>query len=57
MNSRNTAKWCREFEGGRSGVSNKIRSGKLSVVTDEIIQKTDESINADKRSTINKFFG
>jgi hypothetical protein len=33
------AKWCREFEAGRSDIHEEIRSGRPSVVTDEIIQK------------------
>jgi hypothetical protein len=32
----------------------KIRSGRPSVVTDEIIQKTDENIYADRRLTIDE---
>jgi hypothetical protein len=38
---------------GRSDVHDEIRSGRPSVVTDEIIQKT-EYIHADKRLTINE---
>jgi hypothetical protein len=40
MNRQNMAKWCREFEAGRSDVHDEIRSGRPSVVTDKIIQKT-----------------
>jgi hypothetical protein len=39
MDRQNVAKWCREFEVGRSDVHDEIRSGMSSVVTDEIIQK------------------
>jgi hypothetical protein len=35
MNRQNVAKWCREFEAGRSDV----HDGRPSVVTDGIIQK------------------
>jgi hypothetical protein len=42
------AKWCREF------VCDEIRSGRPSFVTDEIIQKIDENIRADRRLTINE---
>jgi transposase len=49
------AKWCREFEAGRSDVHDKIRSGRPSVVTDEIIQKIDENIRADIWLTIDEF--
>jgi hypothetical protein len=48
-NGENMEKWCREFEAGRSDVHDEIRSGRPSVVTDEIIQETDENIRADRR--------
>jgi hypothetical protein len=46
MNRQDVAKWC-EFEAGRSDVHDEIRSGRPSVVIDEIIQRIDESIRAD----------
>jgi hypothetical protein len=48
------AKLCREFEAGRSDVHDETRSGRPSVVTDEIIQKIDENIHADRRLTIDE---
>jgi hypothetical protein len=39
INRQNVAKWYREFEAGRNDVHNEIRSGRQSVVADEIIQK------------------
>jgi hypothetical protein len=45
-------KWCREFEAGRSDVRDEIRSGRPSIVTDEIIQKIDEDICANRHLTI-----
>jgi hypothetical protein len=45
MNRQNVAKWCHESEAGRIDV----HDGRLSVVTDEIIQKIDENICADRR--------
>jgi hypothetical protein len=56
MNSHNVAKWCREFEAGKSDVHDEIRSGRPSVVTDEITPKVDENIRADRRLTIDGFF-
>jgi hypothetical protein len=50
MNRQNVAKWWREFEVGRSDV----HDGRPSVVTDAIIQKTDENIRADRRLTIDE---
>jgi hypothetical protein len=37
MNRQNVAKWCPEFRAGRSDVHDEIASGRLSVVTEEII--------------------
>jgi hypothetical protein len=53
MNRQTVAKWCLEFEAGRSDVHNEIRSGRPTVVTDEI-QKIDENICADRRLTIDE---
>jgi hypothetical protein len=39
---------------GRSHIHDEIRSGRPSLVTDEIIQKTDEDIHADRHLTINE---
>ncbi|PNF38167.1 hypothetical protein B7P43_G14229, partial [Cryptotermes secundus] len=54
MNRQRVSKWCREFETGRSDVHDQIRSGRPSVVTDEIIPKTDKNIRADRRLTIDE---
>jgi hypothetical protein len=54
MKRQNVAKWCREFEAGKSDVHDEIRSGRPSVVTDLIIQKIDENIRADRRLTIDE---
>jgi hypothetical protein len=54
MNRQNMAKWYREFEAGRSDVHGEIRSGRLSVFTDEIIQKIGENIRANRRLTIDE---
>jgi hypothetical protein len=42
MNRQDVAKWC-EFEAGRSDVHDEIRSGRASLVTDEIIQRIYET--------------
>jgi hypothetical protein len=39
MNRQSVAKYCCEFEAGRSDVHDEIRSARPSVVTDEIIHK------------------
>jgi hypothetical protein len=45
--------WHREFEAGRSDVHDEM-SGRPSIVTDEIVQKIDENICADRRLTIDE---
>jgi hypothetical protein len=50
MKRQNVAKWCCEFEAGRGNV----HVGRPSVATDEIIQKIDENIRADRRLTIDE---
>jgi hypothetical protein len=54
MNRQNVAKWCGEFEAGRSDIHDEIMSGRPSIVTDEIIQKIDENIHVDRRLTIDE---
>jgi transposase len=54
MNRQNVAKWCREFEAGRSDIHYEIRSGRPSVVADKILQKIDENIRADRGLTIDE---
>jgi transposase len=56
MNRQNVAKWCCEFETGRSEVHDEIWSGRPSTVTDEIIKKIDENIRADRCLTTNELF-
>jgi hypothetical protein len=56
VNRQNVGKWCREFEAGRSDVHAEIRRGKPFVVTDEIIQKTEENIRADRRLAIDELY-
>jgi hypothetical protein len=55
MNRQNVAKWCREFEAMRSNDHDEIKSGRPSDVTDEIIQKIDGNIHADRRLTMMNF--
>ncbi|PNF17830.1 hypothetical protein B7P43_G05795 [Cryptotermes secundus] len=54
VNRQNVARWYCQFEVRRSDVHDEIRSGRPSVVTDEIIQKNDENICADRRLTIDE---
>jgi transposase len=54
MNSQNVEKWCREFEVGRNDVHVEIKSGRPTLLTEEIIQKIDENIRADRCLTIDE---
>jgi hypothetical protein len=46
MNRQNVTKWCREFSEGRTDVHNKQRSGKPSLISDDLIQKIEGEICA-----------
>ena len=52
MNRENVAKWCREFCGGRTDVHDEQRSGRPSVISDELLQRTEKAIRANRRLTI-----
>jgi hypothetical protein len=54
MSRQNMAKWCCKFEAGKSDVRDKIKSGRPSIVTDDIIQKNDENIRAERCLTIDE---
>jgi hypothetical protein len=41
MNWQNVTKWCREFSEGRTDVHDKQRSSRLSMISDDLLQKTE----------------
>jgi len=45
-------KWCREFSEGRTDFYDEQRSGRLSLITDDILQEIEGEIRANQRVTI-----
>jgi hypothetical protein len=41
MNWQNVTKWCREFSEARTDVHNEQRSGRPSLISDDLFQKTE----------------
>lgn len=54
MNQNNVYKWCREFKAGRTSVHDENRSGRPSIVTDELVRKIDEMVRDDRRLTLDE---
>jgi hypothetical protein len=44
LNRQNVTKWCREFSEGRTDVHCEQRSGRLSLISDELLQKRIEKV-------------
>jgi len=40
MNRQNVTKWCREFSEGRTEVHDEQRSGRPSLISDDLLQET-----------------
>jgi transposase len=51
MNRQNVTNWCREFSEGRTDVHDEQRSGRPSLISDDL-QETDGEIRANRRVTI-----
>jgi hypothetical protein len=52
MNWQNVTKWCREFSEGRTDVHNEQRSGRPSLVSDNLLRETEGEIRTNRRMTI-----
>jgi len=52
MNRQNVTKWCREFSERRTDVHDEQRSGRLSLISDGLLQEIEEEICAKRRVTI-----
>ena len=52
MNRQNATKWCREFSEGRNDVHDKQRSGRPSLISDDILQEIEGEIRENRRVTI-----
>ncbi|GFT51453.1 HTH_48 domain-containing protein [Trichonephila clavipes] len=52
MSDEMVRKWVRAFKDGRTNIHDKERSGRPSVITDELIQKVDCKVKENRRLTI-----
>ncbi|GFU22535.1 HTH_48 domain-containing protein [Trichonephila clavipes] len=52
MSSSKVRKWVRAFKDGRENVHGEPRSGRPSVITDDLVNAVDEKIREDRRFTI-----
>ena len=52
MNRQNVTKWCREFSEGRTDVHEEQRSGRPSLISDDVLQEIEGEIQANRRVTI-----
>jgi len=56
MNRQNVMKWCREFSEGRTDVHNEQRSGRPSLISDNLLQEIEVEICANRRVTIRELY-
>lgn len=54
MNRTSVYKWCREFKNGRTSVHDDQRSGRPSIVTDELVEKIEIAVRDDRRLTLDE---
>ncbi|KAG5316575.1 SETMR methyltransferase, partial [Pseudoatta argentina] len=54
MNRTSVFKWCREFKNGRTSVHDDQRSGKPSILTDDIVEKIENALRDDRRLTVDE---
>ncbi|KAG5320383.1 GVQW3 protein, partial [Pseudoatta argentina] len=54
MNRTSVFKWCREFKNGRTSVHDDQRSGRPSILTDDIVEKIENALRDDRRLTVNE---
>jgi hypothetical protein len=52
MNWQNVTKWWREFSKGRTDVHDEQRSSRPSLISDDLLQKTEEKIRINRHGTI-----
>ncbi|KAG5323711.1 SETMR methyltransferase, partial [Pseudoatta argentina] len=54
MNRTSVFKWCREFKNGRTSVHDDQRSGRPSILTDDIVEKIENALRGDRRVTVDE---
>jgi transposase len=52
MNRQNVTKWCREFSERRTDVHEEQRSGRSSLISEDLLQEIEGEIRANRRVTI-----
>ena len=52
MNWQNVTKWCREFSEGRTDVHDEQRSGRPSLISDDLLLETEGQIRANRSVTV-----
>jgi hypothetical protein len=52
MNCHNVTKWCCEFSEGRTDVHDEQRSGRPSLISDDLLQEIEGETCANRRMTI-----
>ncbi|GFX03568.1 uncharacterized protein TNCV_4751531 [Trichonephila clavipes] len=48
MNGQNVTKWCRHFSEGRTDVHDEQRTGRPSVISDALLERTEQAIRANR---------
>jgi len=54
MNRTSVYKWCREFKNGCMNVHDDLRSGRPSILTDDIVKKVENAVRDDRRLTLDE---
>ncbi|KAG5324833.1 SETMR methyltransferase, partial [Pseudoatta argentina] len=54
MNRTSVFKWCREFKNGRTSVHDDQRSGRPSILTDDIVENIENALCDDRRLTVDE---
>ena len=54
VNQQDVTKWCHEFSEGRNDVHDEQRSGRPSLISDDLLEETGGEIRANRRVTIRK---
>jgi len=55
MSEGGVRQWCIMFKNGRTNVHDEERSGRTTIVTDEVVAKINEKIHENRHFTITKF--
>ena len=55
MSEGGVMQWCIVFKNGRTNIHDEERSGRPTIVTDELVAKINVKINANRRFTITEF--